>query len=210
MAILTVKSLVDRVADTLQDTSEDEDDRAFPESDLVSYYNAEIRKIISDYPDANPTITAIKMAAGISQYIPNDGIALLGVLMNMGDDGETMGTPVVPCGIVEMQASDREWNQATATEEILNFMPDPADPKHFWNYPPSDGNGYVQIEYSVLPDAIVWDEDGDWETAVVAVSEKYVQMLEKRILARAYKRDSDNPGNIARENDNQQEATQGG
>jgi hypothetical protein len=210
MANLTVKKLLDRVADIIQSTEENEDERAYPESDLVEYYNAEVRKVIADYPDANPISEAIKLSAGVDQYIPNTGIALLGVIANMGTDGLTMGTPVIKCELAEMQAADRAWNLATATAEIFNFMPDPANSRHFYVCPPADGTGYVLEEYSAVPDTVVWDEDGDWETAVVAVAEKYVQLLEKRIVARAYKRDTDIPGNIVRENDNQQEAQQGG
>lgn len=210
MATITVKKLLDRVADILQDTGEDQDDRAFPETDLVEYYNAEVRKVVADYPDACVKNENIKLQSGVEQYIPSDGIALLTILMNMGTDGETAGIPVIKCELAEMQASKRTWNTVTATTAIYNFMPDPADPRHFWVYPPSDGIGYVMEEYSVVPDQVVYDEAGLWETAVVAVQEKYVQMLEKRIIARAYKRDTDMPGNIIRENDNQQEAQQGG
>lgn len=210
MANLTVKKLLDRVSDILQSTETEEDERAFPESDLVEYYNAEIRKVIADYPDANAITEAVKLSAGVEQFIPNKGIALLTVTMNMGTDGLVMGTPVVKCELADMQASDRLWNKATATAEILNFMPDPADPRHFYCSPPSDGTGWIMEEYSAMPETVTWDEDGDWETSVVAVSEKYVQLLEKRIVARAYKRDTDIPGNIVRENDNQQEAASGG
>ena len=65
-------------------------------------------------------------------------------------------------------------------------------------------------EYSIVPENVVGDEDGDWETAVVSVQEKYVQALEKRIIARGYKRDTYIPGNIIIENENQQEGGQGG
>jgi hypothetical protein len=207
---ITIKKLLDRVADILQDTSTDEDDRAFPESDLIEYYNLEIRKIVADFPDANAITKAIKLNSGIEQYIPNNGIALLSIIMNMGIDGETYGSPVIKCDLSEMQAADRAWNQATAQEEIFNFMEDPADSRHFWVYPPSDGTGYVLEEYSAVPDTIIWDEDGNWETSVISIQEKYIHVLEKRIIARAYKRDTDIPGNIIRENDNQQEAQQGG
>jgi hypothetical protein len=212
MATITVKRIIDRASDILQSTETDEDDRSFPESDLVEYCNTEVRDLVSKYPDAYAVTRNVLLAEGVEQYIPNDGIALLTVTMNMGTDGDdpTPGTPVIKCELAEMQRADRSWNTATAQEEIYNFMPDPADPRHFWVYPPSDGTGYISEEFSAVPDTVVWDEDGDWETAVVPILEKYVQKLEKRIIARAYKRDTDIPGNIIRENDNQQEVMQDG
>lgn len=206
---VTIKQLLDRVSDVLQSTEEDETDRAFAMSDLVAYYNREAHNLVAELPDANPVNKAVKLAAGIDQYIPSDGIALLAVHYNMGTGGATPGMPVMKCELAEMQASDRSWNTATATTTIYNFMPDPADPRHFWNYPPSDGTGWVFEEYSAEPDTITWDEDGNWETAVVQVADKYISKLEKMIIARAYKRDTDIPGNLVRENDNQQEAAIG-
>lgn len=206
---ITYKQLLDRVSDILQSTEEDESDRAFPMSDLVEYCNLESFILVAELPDANAVTRVVKLAPGIDQYIPSEGIALLAVHMNMGTDGRTNGEPVIKCELSEMQASDRGWNQAEATSEIYNFMPDPADIKHFWNYPPSDGTGYVLEEYSIKPDVVHWDEEGNWETAVVQVADKYINKLEKRIIARAYKKDTDIPGNIIRENDNQQEAAGG-
>lgn len=206
MANITVKHLLDGVAEILQDTADDEDEREWPESYLVDCYNIEARKIASKFPDACTLTEAIQLAAGVKQSIPSGGIALIGVIMNMGDDGETHGTPVIKCSLGEMQIADRSWNTADSTEEILNFMPDVADPRSFYNYPPSDGTGYVLEEYSVVPDQITWDEAGDWETSAVAISEKYLGMLEKKIIERAYKKDSDIPGNMERENDTGQEA----
>lgn len=199
MASITVKSFLDGIADTLQDTSETETDRAVTESDLVDAYNKEQKLLCAKYPDACSISEALQLASGIDQHIPAKGIAILAVHMNMGDDGETPGTPVVRCDLAAMQASDRAWNQATATEEILNFIPDPVDPKKFFCYPPSDGNGFVLQEYSVAPDAVIWDEDGDWETEIVQVNDQYLDKLERRILSRVYRRDTDLPGNITRE-----------
>lgn len=210
MAALTVKKLLDRISDTIQETSEDETDRAYPESDLLEMYNAEQRGLIAELPDACVENEPVKLMAGIDQYIPANGIALLAVHMNMGTTGLVPGEPVVKCELAAMQRSDRAWNTATAQATIYNFMPDPADPRHFWVSPPSNGLGYVLEEYSIVPETVLWDEDGNWETAIVSVQEKYVQALEKRIIARCYKRDTDIPGNIIRENDNQQEGGQGG
>lgn len=206
MATITVKKLLDDIALILQDNSTDEDERAWPASELVGYYNREVRALAAKSPDAVTRTESVKLASGFRQYIPSEGITLIAVLMNMGTDGNTPGTVVSMCNLAELQVSDQAWNQATAEEEILNAAADPGDDRSFYTYPPSDGSGQVLLEYAIVPTEVVWDDDDDWFNAVVEIQEKYIKQLENRILARCYKKDTDIPGNLARENDNQQEA----
>lgn len=210
MASITVKHLLDGISEILQDTDTDQTKRLWPESYLVDAYNIEIRNLAAKSPDACTVTEAVKMASGIRQTIPAKGIALISVLMNMGTDGATPGEALNRADLGVIPLYDRDWASADDDNVILNFMPDPGNPRAFYTYPPADGTSYVLEEYSVVPDQIVYDLGGDWELALVGVNEKYLGQLEEKIIARCYKKDSDIPGNLQRESGALQQAQQGG
>ena len=132
MANITVKSIIDLVAGFLQDKAADEEDRQWPESDLVSYYNIAAMKIVAASPEANATTRAVKLASGSKQSIPAAGQELLDIIRNMGTDGETEGEAVTRADLELIRAFDRNWSVATPDDVILNFMPDPDDPRTFY------------------------------------------------------------------------------
>jgi hypothetical protein len=208
MANITVKHLLDGIREIVQDTADTEAAREWTDSYLVDAYNIEARVIASKLPDACTITEAVKLSANVKHSIPAKGIALIAVHRNMGATGLVHGEAINQADLGVIGLYDRDWASATAAALIINFMPDPADPKVFYTYPPADGTTYVMEQYSVVPKQIVYDVDGDWELELVDIAEKYLSQLEKRIIARCYKKDSDIPGNMERENDTQTEISQ--
>ena len=194
MANVTVKHILDMVEDHVQD----EDNDLWDIQDLLNWHNIGTRTIVSLDPKANSVIEAVKLVSGVKQVIPAGGIALVGVYRNMGSDGETSGRAITLTSVPSLSAFYPSWSTETATEAIYNFMPDPNNPTTYYNYPPSDGNGYVEIEYAKVPTIIVYDDDGDWESAQVGIKEGYIDQLMNYILYRAYGKDTDIPGNEAK------------
>lgn len=193
----TVKHIINLLADLVQDTDFDD----YTESDWVDNYNLQLLKIITKFPDANNVTETMKLAEGTRQHLPAGGIGLIGVLANMGTDGETPGTVPNKADVGTMSVFNRNWRTADEDEEIINWMPDPADPRAFFNYPPSDGTGYVLVSFYAEHAKVVYDEEDEWESAVVAIAQKYIPRLMELMLAHYYKRDTDIPGNKEREND---------
>jgi len=191
MASVTVKHIVDMVQDHIQD----EDEGSWDSQDLINWYNIGTLTIVGFDPNANSTIQAVKLVSGIKQVIPAGGISFLNVIRNMGDDGETPGRTVYPTPLSSLATYYPSYSTETATEAIINAMPDPNDKTVWHNYPPSDGVGYVELEYSRVPTIVVYDEDGDWETNTVGIKDRYVDALINYILHRAYGKDTDIPGN---------------
>jgi len=198
MANVTVRHVIDVVAGILQDENSTQTDRSWPEDELIDYYNLEQRKIVSMAPAANPITEAIKLATGTKQSIPAKGIALINVIRNMGTDGLVPGMAITPTLESVIKSFDLNWSTRDSQETIWNIFPSNQDKTVFYNYPPSDGTGYIQIEFSQVPVTVVWDEDGDWENILVEVKEQYVNALFPGILARAYDKDTDFPGNAER------------
>lgn len=194
MANITIKHILDIIADQIQDEAH----ALWEVEDLLNWYNIGTRTIVTIDPRANAVKQTVKLSAGVKQMIPAGGITLLGVLRNMGADGLTPGKSVYATTIAALMSFNPAWSSDTATVAISNFAPDPGNAAAYFNYPPSDGTGYVEIEYSKVPTIITYDEDGDWESAYIGIQEGYIDPLMNYIMYRGYGKDTDIPGNDAK------------
>lgn len=194
MADITIKHLLDQVLELIQDIVTDQ----FEYPALINWYNFGSRLLVAYQPDANAVIEALKLATGVKQSLPPRSLGLLNISRNMGTDGHTSGTAIIRSSVDVIKAFDLNWAQATPTQEISNFMPDPLNKTIFYNYPPSDGTGYVEVEFGQVPPIAVYDSGGLWEVLLVGVHEKYVDALLNYILHRCYDKDTDFPGNLER------------
>lgn len=194
MANITKKHMLDMILDQVQD----EANNLWSEEDLLNWENIGERTIVGLDPKANSKRDSILLASGVKQTIAAGGIAFIRVIRNMGTDGTTAGAGVIPANMEAMAAFYVSWPTATPAAAIVNYMPDPNDPTIFYVYPPSDGTGYVEEEFSQVPAITAYDDDGDWESAHVGIREGYVDSLMNYIFHRAYGKDTDIPGNKER------------
>lgn len=192
MANMTVRALLDMVEVILQDS----DNVNWDLTELLKWYNLACRQTVIYAPEANPIIEPVKLAAAAKHTIPAGGLALINIIRNMGTDGLTPGVAIFPSTVKILQAFEPDWNSATAAAAIDNFMPE--TDRTFYSYPPGDGTGYVEMEYSKVPTAVIYDAEGAWETLLVGVTDKYVNAIKEHILASAYAKDTDYPGNLER------------
>jgi len=195
MANVTVKHIVDMAAEILQD---DESNEHWSLTKLINWYNLAGREVVRLRPDANAVIDAVKLASGVKQSLPARGMAFLTALRNMGADGLTPGDAIGMSSLEVIGAFDRGWITATASATIYNAMPDPLRPTTYWVSPGSDGTPYIEIEFSRTPEAVVYDAAGAWESNLVEVGEAFVNPVFNLVLAFAYQKDSDYPGNFQR------------
>lgn len=192
MANVTVRHLLDMAVEVLQDANYDN----WTETEFINWYNLIARQAVVYAPDANPVIEPILLGASAKHVIPAAGLALINVIRNMGADGETPGAAITPSTIQMITAFDKNWTTATSAAVIKHFMP---ETKRTWySYPPSNGAGYIEIEYSKVPSLISYDADGDWESALVGVTDDYVFAVLEGILWKAFSKDTDFPGNQER------------
>lgn len=185
--------LLDLVTETLVDTSNVD----YTPTMLIYWYNMGCREIVKLAPDANTVTEVVRLAIGANQVAPAGAIQLLDVTRNMGIDGVTVGKGITKTIQASLSIYDRSWSVlANQAAEVLNWAPD--DPLSYWVNPPSDGTNYVEISFSKVPNQIIWDGGGVWESELVGVTDKYVNALLNYILFAAYMKDSDYPGNEAR------------
>ena len=195
MADITIKHLLDQALELLQDVV-DRDQFDYP--DLINWYNFGQRLLVAYLPDANAVIDVMKLAFGSKQSIPPRALGLINIFRNMGTDGETSGSSIMRTAIEVIKTFDLNWAMATPTQEIDNFMQDPVDKTVFYTYPPSDGTGYIELEFGQVPPIAVYDAGGVWENLMVGVHEKYVDSLLNYIIYRCYGKDTDFPGSLER------------
>lgn len=194
MADVTVGHLVDQAEKVLIDEGNDD----FTQSELITWYNFGQRDIVSKKPDAYTVIDSTLLISGIRQVLPSGSIDFVDVVRNMGTDGETPGTTVLVVPWISLKSYLPSLSSATATTEIRNAAPDPIRKDVWYCYPPSDGTGYVEVEFSKAPAQITYDANGDWQSNLVAVENDYVNALLNYILWRSWSKDTDIPGNLQR------------
>ena len=191
MANVTVGHAIDMVLEVLGE------DQTTPEhwtkENLLNWYNLAGREVVSLAPDANTLFEAIKLAAGVKQSIPVNRIGLIDVIRNMGVDGITPGPGITKSDSRILTTFQRAWINATSSAVIKNWAPESL--AVFFVSPPSDGTTYVEIKVASVPDKVIYDSGGLWESALVGVGERYVGAILSWILFRAYQKDSDFPGN---------------
>jgi hypothetical protein len=192
MANKTLRALFDEIAALLQD----EGFTNWTETEFVSWYNLSAREVVVANPDANAVIESVKLVSGVKQDLPSGVLEFIRAVSNMGTDGLTRGEAITPSTIDLISAFDRNWATATATVAIKHAMKEQGG--YWYNYPPSDGTGCVEIEVSKVPTQISFDDAGAWESALVGVDDKYVGPLMERMMAYCYSKDTDFPGSEER------------
>lgn len=157
--------------------------------ELLGWLNDGQRQIVTMAPSANNRTVAIPLVRGTRQSIPADGWTLLAVYRNFGTDGSTPGRSVRLVARKMLDAFNPNWHADPTATVVQDYLFDPMDQTKFWVYPPSDGTGSVEVNYSSSA------ADLTAETQPIAVNDVFEPMLLDYILARACSKDSEfSPG----------------
>ena len=190
---ITAQSLVLRVVDISQDKTS----IRWTVNELIRAINDAQREIVMYRPDAMVTNSAISLAAGPKQALPNNGTKLIDVPRN------TNGSAVRLTNREILDAQMPSWYIATGTTNIKHYMYDIRDPKVFYVYPPAAAPGAsLDIVYSALPTdvAAVGSESAEY-TAVsgnISVPDIYANAVVDFMLYKIYLKDAEYAGNAAR------------
>lgn len=176
----------------------DEGGGDFEDSELITIYNNTNKKIVTLRPQAYTRIEPMALAPGNKQQIPSDGLATIGVLRNMGTDGQTPGRVIRPTDGPTMTTMVPTYATDTATEQVEDWWPILDYPEQFYIYPPNDGTGYVEVEMSKAPPQTVYDAGALWESEASPFNDNYLDAQINGMLFQAYDDDTDIPGNTPR------------
>lgn len=186
---MQASSILQRVQDILQDTT----GVRWPEEELIRYLNDAQREVVLHKPDASADNRVITCEQGTRQTIPSDGLRLLDVVRNMGEDGDTPGNAVTLLGRGVLDSQRRGWHTESESDSVDHFLYDPRDPKTFYVYPPMQSPpSQLEVILSVSPtDATTADSE-------LSLDPIYSNVLIDYTLYRAYSKDADFAANLER------------
>lgn len=154
-------------------------------AELLKYLSDGQRTIAAAFPDQVTKVSNILLVEGTRQSLPSDGESLVTVYRNMGVAGTTPGRAVRLIKREILDDQNPNWHADAKVTAVYNYIYDPNDPTAFFVYPPSNGLGYVQINYSYNPAELTADTDN------ITVGDIYLTPLVDYVLYRAHQKDSD-------------------
>ena len=172
---VNVGDLLDSVSTTLLDQAR----RTWEQAELVSYLKEALAATANVKPDMYTRQEFMTPVTGISQVIPEDGVALLDVIQNSTGQVVTQ----VDAGLLD--EANRFWPAATRETRVQHYSADPRDPRRFNVTPPADGQGSIQILYGAVPAAVTGSSGED-----ILISPSFGPILSYYVLGKAYAKNS--------------------
>lgn len=173
---MDAQELIDEVSLQLNDT----DKITWTEAMLIDYINSGQKIIATFRPDAAQTTVSIQLVTGSRQAMPTAARRLLEITRNMGNDGNTPGNVIRAADHESLRLFDASWHANTSVAEIKNYSYNEKTPDIFYVDPPSDGTGYIEMSYSVVPTVITQTTD------ILDIGDIYKEPLIQWMMFRAY------------------------
>jgi len=124
-------------------------------SDLIPALNEALQALISYRPDAASFTTMMLLVAGTRQTLPSDGVRLLKVIRNRGQNGlSDAGRAIRKADMLVQDALIPDWHETTGQTVIDEYFYDSITPKDFYVYPPAPVSPIIGVDISyvrVLP-----------------------------------------------------------
>jgi hypothetical protein len=179
---VTASSLIERVRSQLVD---DGSAARWTDAELLRYLSDGQRTIAAISPSAAATRAVVELTEGTLQELPSDGKMLLRAIRNMGTDGTKPGRVIRLVSRELVDSQNPDWHALPKTTEVQSVMYDPQDEGIFYVYPPSNGNGQIQINYAINPPQLTAVDD------TLTVADIYQTPLFDYTMWRAHMKDSE-------------------
>lgn len=185
MGTITGTEIADRARRVLQDTASG--GTRWLDAEILDWINEAQRAIVLVKPNAKSTVADVTMVAGAKQSLPTGGIQLLSITRNAN------GPAITRVDRRIMDAENRSWYTATASNTALHYIFDEDAPDTFYLYPPQTGTpGDIEMNYSVAP------TDLGSLASTIDLNDIYDAPILDYVLYRAYMKDTDYSGNLER------------
>lgn len=181
MGTITAQAIINQAATQLLDNSNIRWTRA----ELLNWVNLGQKQIVIMAPNATNKVAVYQLASGTRQTIPSDGWTLLDVIRNMGTDGTKPGRAVRQVSEELLDNFNPNWHAALPTAVVQNAVFDQQDQTVFYVYPPNNGRGYVQVNYSPVPVPITS------ESQAISLNDIFEPVLIDYVLYRACSKDAE-------------------
>ena len=189
---IPAKSIIRRVVETLQDPTS----IRWPVPELVRYLNDGQREVKLHRPDTVRQTGDIALVAGSRQTLPAQSDKLIEIWHNKTS---RRAVQMVDRRILDDQTPG--WHALPAAADVLHYTYDARVPTEFFVYPPAAAGAVLVGAFSVNPTDIPEPADGSTYDAVtggIAIIDSLSNCLQDYILYRAYTKDSEYAGNVAR------------
>lgn len=180
MGTITAQAIIDKASTTLLDKKA----VRWTVSDLLDYLNEAQRNVVLLKPSAYTVNQSQRLAAGTKQTLVEGALMLLDVIRNLGSGGNKPGRPVKRIERSLLDSQVPNWHASRAETDIRHFTYDINDLKTFYCWPPSNGNGYIDILCSVTPPVMAASDS-------IALDDVYEGALLSFVLYRAFLKEAD-------------------
>lgn len=148
-------------------------------AELLTWITDGQRALAALVPEATSVVTVMKLVAGARQTLPAGAWTLLEATRNMGTDGVTPGRTLKREDRAVLDETNPSWYSQGALTSPNIYMYNARDRRAFYVSPPSDGNGYIEVNYSAQPSIITDPSD------TLTIDDIYVPALVDYVMFRA-------------------------
>jgi hypothetical protein len=121
------------------------------DAELLQWLSVGQRAIVMAIPGASQLVATLALVAGTRQLLPLGAHILLGVNRNLSAAG-VPGPALLPVERSLMDTQYPTWHTQPPVPNPLFYTYDRInDPVAFYVYPPNDGTGSLELNYSVMP-----------------------------------------------------------
>lgn len=154
-------------------------------AELVRWFNEAQLQIVQMFPPANTKNVSVALVPGTKQTLPPSAILLIDIVRNMGASGTTPGKIIRVTTRESLDSADPNWHASAPTQLVSNYMYNPADPTHFYVYPPQPASpSHVELVYSAVPATV----DGNGS---LGLPDQYSTAVLEYVLYRAFSKDAE-------------------
>ena len=188
------QNVTDRAARILQDNT----NVRWTLQELIDYTGDAQYVIAILRPDASSKNVPLQLVGGTRQSIPADGIRLLRLNRNLGNNGVTPGRSIRPCQRESLDNEVPNWHTDTPSTIVEHVIFDNIDPTHFYVFPCVMGitglaaSIYVEAVYNAVPTRPTS------VSSLLALQDQYLPVILDYVLHRAYQKDAAYAGNMQR------------
>lgn len=181
MGTVTAQTIIDKAAILLTDISNVRWTRA----ELLGWLNDGQKQIVVMSPNATNKVSVMQLVVGTKQSIPSDGWTLLELIRYMGTDGTKPGRAIRLASREMIDSFNPNWHTDLPSTIPKHYLFDIQDQTSFFVYPPNNGRGYVQINYSPVPVKITS------EATTIGINDIFEPVLLDYIMYRACSKDAE-------------------
>ena len=138
------------VIDNVNRSLNDPNSTWFSASWKIDCLDDALRALVAVRPDAAAATATHLLTAGTKQTIPADGVRLLKVIRNKGEDGLSTGRAIKKSDINVQDMIFPQWHEQTGQTIIREYFYDPIAPREFWVYPPASGSPVIGVELTYV------------------------------------------------------------